>query len=248
MKTSKQWIEHFTVNLKQQRINWEQLPQITETEMDRILPSLQAWQLGETSEGAQLIHAASLYGVKTGDADYLDSVKLFIKEEQKHGHNLGLYLDAIHKPRIRQNWGDTLFRRIRHLNTSMEIFTLTVIIVESAAQLFYRALRDATGCPLLKQICTDILIDEAYHIDFQRERMAIIFNSKTPVRKAFARWGYAIFFFSTALVIWLTHKKAFKAGGIGFNKYIRRMKLKYIKTLYRISFTRTRGIVLPMNA
>jgi hypothetical protein len=53
----------------------------------------------------------------------------------------------------------------------MELWTVAVIIVESTAQIFYQALKDATKCTLLKQICTDILIDEAYHITFQTERL-----------------------------------------------------------------------------
>jgi hypothetical protein len=35
----------------------------------------------------------------------------------------------------------------------METWTLAVIVVESAAQIFYQSLKDATGCRLLKQIC-----------------------------------------------------------------------------------------------
>lgn len=60
----------------------------------------------------------------------------------------------------------------------MELWTLIVLIVESTAQIFYQALKDATNCPLLKQVCTDILIDEAHHITFQTERLALINYSK----------------------------------------------------------------------
>jgi hypothetical protein len=52
-------------------------------------------------------------------------------EEQKHGANLGRYLDGIGKKRIQKDWGDTLFRKVRHLNTSMESWTLV-----SAGRLF----------------------------------------------------------------------------------------------------------------
>ena len=247
MKTSKKWIEHFDANLSLQRVDWDIAPSISENEISTVLRSMQAWQLGETSDGAHLIHASTIYAKKINDPDYVDAVKLFIKEEQKHGNNLGRYLDAIHKPGIRHDWGDTLFRKIRYFNTSMEIWTLAVITVESAAQVFYQSLKNATGCTLLKQICTDILMDEAYHIDFQTERMAIIFDKKSYISKFICKYIYAIFFFGTSLVVWFAHKKLFKAGGTGFKKYMQKMKYKYFKTLYRISFSKIKLNMLPIG-
>jgi len=235
MKTSKEWIEYFKLNAQQKRIEWNLKPEISEKEISCILHSLQAWQLGETSDGAHLISASSKYAQWINDCDYVNAVKLFIKEEQKHGNNLGKYLDAINKPRIQKNWGDTLFRRIRYFNTSMEIWTLAVITVESVAQVFYQSLKDATKCKLLRQICSDILIDEAYHIEFQTERMAIIFKNKAYVSKLISRNIYPIFFFATSFVVWLAHKKAFKAGGVDFKRYMKKMKYKYSKTIYRVT-------------
>jgi hypothetical protein len=238
MRTSKKWIEHFKENAVHQRVDWNLNPVISPAEVSVILKSLQAWQLGETSDGAHLIRAATQYAVKINDSDYVTAVRHFIKEEQKHGNNLGRYLDAIGKPRIKSNWGDSLFRKIRYFNTNMEIWTLAVITVESAAQVFYQSLKNATNCTLLKQICTDILIDEAYHIDFQTERMEIIFKSKFFTSRFISRNIYPVFFFATSLVVWFAHKKLFMAGGTSFKKYICKMKYKYLKTLHRLAFSK----------
>jgi len=231
MHTSNYWIGHFKANATQKRVDWTNGPSITKAEIDTILPSLQAWQLGETSEGKHLLAAATRYAQKIGDVAYIDAVKLFIKEEQKHGSNLGRYLDEIDQPRIKQNWGDTLFRKVRYLNTSMEIWTLAVIVVESAAQIFYQALKDATNCGLLKQICTDILIDEAYHIAFQTERLAIIYHSKSNFSKSWRKTAYKYFFYATSYLVWFGHHGLFKAGGNSFNLFKKKMELKYNKTL-----------------
>lgn len=234
MNTSYKWVLHFTQNLKHQRINWSTTPCITAAEKKAILHSLQAWQLGETSDGSQLLCAATKYAQSINEPAYVDAITLFIKEEQKHGNNLGKYLDAIGEQRIQQNWGDTLFRTIRHINLSMEWWTLAVITVESAAQVYYQCLKDATNCSLLKQVCTDILIDEAYHIDFQVERMKIIYNSKPGGLRWLRKQFYGLFYFTTTLTVWLAHKKVFKAGGNNFKRYFRKMTLKYIKTLGRV--------------
>lgn len=251
MQTSKKWISHFSANATQQRINWQLQPEINKQELDNILASLQAWQLGETSDGSHLIHAATKYAWRINEPDYIKAVKLFIKEEQKHGNNLGRYLDLVEQPRIKQNWGDTLFRKTRYFNTNMELWTLTVITVESTAQVFYQCLKDATGCKLLKQICTDILIDEAYHIDFQLERLYILFRNKSFFKRLMIEKFYFIFYYATILVVWFAHKKLFKAGGVSFINYLRKMKFKYRKTIRRITdsnsgitnvFNRTYGV------
>ena len=221
--TSKFWVDHFTTNLKKKRINWSQKPAISDTDRESVLYSLKAWQLGETSEGAHLLEATRVYAEKIKDVDYLPAMRLFIKEEQKHGANLGRYIDLIGEERLTKDWGDSIFRFIRGFNTSMEMWTITVIIVESAAQIFYQALHDASDCTLLKGICIDIMIDEAHHIKFQNERMHIIFQQKSFYNKAFSIGAYGVLFFGTIHAIWFGHKTALIAGGIDKNEFMRLM-------------------------
>ncbi|WP_428330493.1 ferritin-like domain-containing protein [Mucilaginibacter sp.] len=235
MHSSNYWIKHFKANALQKRINWAQEPNISTDEIETILHSLQAWQLGETSEGKQLIAAAEKYAAKIEEPEYVEAIRLFIKEEQKHGNNLGAYLDNIGKERIKQNWGDTLFRKVRHLNTSMESWTIAVIVVESTAQIFYQSLKDATECGLLKEICTDILIDEAHHITFQTERLAAIYHSKSAYAKSWRKIVYKYFFIGTSLLVWFANKRLFKAGDNTFECYMNKMELKYSKTIKKIT-------------
>jgi hypothetical protein len=225
------WKEHFQTNATKQRVDWNTQARIADSEKEKILYSLKAWQLGETSDGHHLLAAAKKYSLTLNDEVYVEAVELFIKEEQKHGNNLGKYIDAIGEQRLKKDWGDTLFRKIRYLNTSMELWTITVIIVESAAQLFYKALHDATQCPLLKSICNDILIDEAHHIKFQNERMAVIFNRKNFYSKAIALLFYSVLFFATIHAIWFAHHKAFIAGNMDKKQFMQNMYYKFFRSL-----------------
>ncbi len=225
------WHEHFSQNLVKQRIDWSARPEITDQERRSILYSLKAWQLGETSDGRHLMAAARKYAARINDPEYVQAVHLFIKEEQKHGANLGRYIDAIGERRAKRDLGDTLFRKVRYLNTSMELWTIAVIIVESAAQIFYQALHDATKCPLLRQICTDILMDEAHHIKFQNERLHIIFQEKSFYAKAIALAFYSVLFFGTIHAIWFGHHRAFKAGGVDRNEFMRSMCYKFFSSM-----------------
>ncbi len=229
--TSYFWKIHFRDNLAKQRVDWDIQPAITKEEKENILYSLKAWQLGETSEGKHLLAAASKYANRIGDTEYVDAVKLFIKEEQKHGNNLGTYIDRIGEQRAKKDWGDTLFRKVRYFNTSMELWTITVIIVESAAQVFYQCLHDATHCKLLKSVCNDIIIDEAHHIKFQNERMHMIFRDKNFYSKALSLLLYSFLFFGTIHAIWFGHKKAFIAGGVNKKEFMQKMYYKFFSSM-----------------
>lgn len=231
LHTSLYWKNHFRHNLTKRRIDWDLTPTITQEEKQNILYSLKAWQLGETSEGKHLLAAAIKFSKKIKDHEYVEAIKLFIKEEQKHGANLGSYIDIIGEKRAKKDWGDTLFRKIRYFSTSMELWTITVIIVESAAQIFYAALRDATDCKLLRSICQDILVDEAHHIKFQNERMHQIFQQKSFYNKAISIGLYSVLFFTTIHAIWFGHRKAFLAGGVDQKEFFRQMYYKFFRSM-----------------
>ena len=82
MRTSQDWVEHFSANINIQRINWQLTPSLTEDERMNILSSLQAWQLGETSDGSHLLKVSNTYAIKIRDHYYPAAVEFFIKEEQ----------------------------------------------------------------------------------------------------------------------------------------------------------------------
>jgi hypothetical protein len=231
MPSSTFWKSHFETNLAKQRIDWSLLPNITKAEIEAISYSLKVWQLGETSDGKTLTALCEKHALKTNDPDFLISMQLFIKEEQKHGANLGQYIDLIGLPRLRKNWGDTFFRFLRHLNNNLESFTIVVVVAEYAAQVFYQALHDATNCDLLKSISIDILKDEAHHIKFQNQRLLTFFKEKSVYAKAFAVTWYCLFFFGTIHAIWLDHNKALKAGGMNKREFFRMMYQKFFKTI-----------------
>ncbi len=231
IQSSASWKNHFTFNLTKQRVDWTVAPAIMDEQKQNILYSLKAWQLGETSDGRHLLAAARKYAVAVNDPDYVGAVELFIREEQKHGNNLGRYIDLLGEQRPKKDWGDTLFRKIRYFMTSMELWTITVIIVESAAQIFYKALHDASGCKLLKSICNDILIDEAHHIKFQNERLLLIFRRKAFYNKVITVGFYGLLFFGTIHAIWYGHRKAFIAGGLNKSDFMQQMYHKFFRSM-----------------
>lgn len=80
MHNSLYWMDYFSKNLQKQRIDWNVNPSLTPAEKNNILASLQAWQLGETSEGINLINAAEKHARELKDPNYTAAIRLFIKE------------------------------------------------------------------------------------------------------------------------------------------------------------------------
>jgi hypothetical protein len=218
--TSAQWCRYFKRNGRCLRpIPWELGAEATSAELARIAPSLREWQLGETSDGAHLLAAAANYARRINDPVFIDAVRLFIREEQRHGENLGRFLDLAGVPRAGFDWGDWLFRSVRYFLPSMEVWATPVVMVETHALVYYNALRRATSSRVLRTICRQILCDEVPHIRFQCERLAILHRHRAPGWLALTRLGHKLLFTVITLAVWAGHHRALRAGGYRFARF-----------------------------
>lgn len=223
MHDSAYWNGHFTRTLNRTTIDWSLRPSLNPGEHRTVLRSLQAWQLGETSDGAHLLTAATRYARSVGDPDFLGAIKLFIAEEQKHGENLGKYLDLVGVPRLKFDLGDWMFRRVRYLLASIETWTTTVLLVESVAELYYATLAEYAGCPLLRQICREIVYDEAFHIRFQCERLGLILQRRSPFLRSLTQAAQVGLYGCVVASVWLAHRQVFELRGWGFGEFSRKV-------------------------
>ena len=221
-RSSGQWYEHYIRNAAARlRVPWERGAELSPSEKKAIGRSLQAWQLGETSDGRHLLAAARRYARRQEDPLFVEVVRLFIKEEQRHGSELGRFLDVADIPRVRRNWGDSIFRAFRYCLPSMEIWVTVVIMVETLALLFYKAIRAATGSRVLRQICAQILRDEVHHVRFQYERLAILHRRRSGWLKRATCLLHRVLFAGIVLAVWGGHQRALSAGGYSFRSYWR---------------------------
>lgn len=220
--SSSEWHDYFRRNATKQRaIPWENGAEIAEEELKQIANSLCSWQLGETSDGSHLLKAAQKYASVIGDPDFVSVIRLFIAEEQRHGELLGKFLDLAGIERIQSDWGDTLFRAVRYLLPSMELWTTPVVMVETLAMVYYGAIRKASQSTVLRMICKQILSDEVPHIRFQCERLALMHRNRGQWLRWLTLVGHRLFFTCIVLLVWIGHRKAFQAGGVNFSRYWR---------------------------
>lgn len=222
VRTSAEWVSYFEANAARLRATpWHLGDQHMEPGFSQIAASLRGWQLGETSDGSHLLAAARSYAERLGDPTFLDAVRLFIREEQRHGEDLGRCLDLAGVPRAERNWGDSCFRAVRYARPSMETWATPVVMVETHAMVYYDAIRRATASPVLRAVCRQILADEVPHLRFQCERLAILHRERPAGAYALTMLLHRILFAGITLAVWVGHARVFRAAGIGFGKFWR---------------------------
>jgi hypothetical protein len=213
------WVEHFQRSLSRPDIVERGLPnQLTSAEVEAIAASMAEFQLGESSEGRNLISAACRYAKVSGDYDYVCALRLFIAEENRHAQELGRFLDSVGIPRVSASWPDTVFRFLRR-RAGLELSIVVLVTAEIIAKVYYAALRDATGSPVLRRLCEQILRDERHHVIFQSQRVALLRANRSRlsvrIRVALHRFLLA----GTCVVVWRKHGRAMRAGGLAFDTF-----------------------------
>lgn len=220
VRNSSEWVCYFEENATTRRIiPWEFGAGVSDVELAAISASLRGWQLGETSDGSHLLAAARHYAASVGDPDFVDAVRLFILEEQRHGSNLGRFLDLAGVARAESDWGDSVFRTIRYAVPRMEVWATPVVMVETHAMIYYNGLRRATQSPVLRRICEQILADEVAHIRFQCERLAVLHHSRPRWLRSLTMGLHRVLFTGITLAVWVGHRRALRAGGYNFARF-----------------------------
>ncbi len=227
--TSAQWRDHFRRNRDSLlTIPWDTVGELTPAERRTIARSVQIFQKGESGEGRHFLKCATRYADRTGDAEYVDAVRLLIAEEQRHAADLGRFLDLSGIGRIRRNWSNGVFRRLRKL-AGLETIVAVLVAAEIIAKVYYRALYGATTCPALRRLCAQILRDEEAHVRFQCERLELLRRNNPWWLARLKECAHAALFRATCLVVWWTHRPVFIAGGLSLRRYCRQAVIEFRK-------------------
>jgi hypothetical protein len=214
--SSRRWLEHFTLNARRgPKLLWTKGAALDECERRTVADSIRQFQLGESGEGRHLKACAAAYAEASGDADYAAAIAAFVAEEQRHSAMLGQYLDLAGEARLTDSKVDGIFRWLRHL-MGLELSLIVLSTAEVVATVYYRALRDATKCDLLRAICRRILRDEAAHLAFHRDRFLILRAKRSMLTRSVFRLFHHGLLMAALVPVWWCHGRVFRAGGLGF--------------------------------
>ena len=212
---SERWVDHFRINATTpDRIPWADHATLSPAERAAVSGSMREFQLGESSEGRHLQAAADGYALAVGDAYYAVAVRLFIREEQRHAAYLARFLAAEGVALKARTWADSVFRKLRHLGR-LEIAIAVLITAEIIAQVYYLALRRATGSRVLRAICRRVLADEAAHVRFQAERLAALRRKRGDVGLMLSLALQRLLFALALAVVWHNHRAVLRRGRLG---------------------------------
>jgi hypothetical protein len=224
---SRKWLTHFSLrSMTALHVSGNAALQLTEKERDTITPSIQQFQLGEGSRGQRLLERGQRYGRAVNDPFFAGALDIFIKEEQQHSRYLAAFMESQQIPLAERHWVDTVFRQLRGL-AGLELSLTVLVTPELIAVPYYRALRGATGSPILKMICTRILEDEASHLKFQASMLARVASGRLPAMQRALGKLHRLFLLGTIFVVWMEHRAVFAAASYNFRRFRNEALLEY---------------------
>ena len=212
---SRLWLTYFSLNAVAPRgIPWEVGADLSGDEALWVAPSLQEFQLGESSEGRRLLAAASAWAARHDDEELPRVMSLFIAEEQRHAAELGRYL-MLNGHRLRwRTTGDSCFRLLRRFSGRLEVSLSVLLTAEIIGYVYYRALRAGTGSALLRAICETFLRDEAAHLVFHTDQLGRMRRDRSRVGMWITRGMSIALMVTTCVVVWLRHRPALRRCGL----------------------------------
>jgi hypothetical protein len=200
-------------------VPWQRGAELTLRERELIAPSLAEFQQGEGLDGGHFFRCVRVYAARSGDDAYAVAHALFMQEEQRHARDLARFLTLAGIPLLTER---SFFNRLFCWCGGRGGVELTVAIiaqVEVIAQVYYAALRRASGSAVLCRICSQILRDEKQHVRFQAERLAILRRGRPAFLLALTRALDLFLFVCAGLVCWWGHRWVLRAGGSPFARY-----------------------------
>src|SRR6187551_2309086 len=122
MRSSLEWKKYYQENAKSlMEIPWHLGYELNEEEKQAITSSVQDFQTGESSEGRHLIQYAKEHAAQTGDHEYVEAIRVFIAEEQRHARDLAHFMQINAIPLVKTTFTDSVFRKLRQIFGGLEI-------------------------------------------------------------------------------------------------------------------------------
>jgi len=221
-QSSARWSRHFHVNgSRLLEIPWERGAELADRERDRTAGSLAEFQQGEGQKGGHFFRCARAYAERTGDWGYVEAHRLFMAEEGRHARDLARFLVLAGVPLLTEHSWLTRGFCWCGSRGGLERTLQIILMSEIMGQVYYAALRRATGSTVLRRLCTQILRDEHSHVRFQCERLALLRRGRGQLALALTHCLDLALFVAAILCLWCGHRRVLRAGGFGFRAFWR---------------------------
>jgi hypothetical protein len=221
------WLNHFEYHAAHPRHAPHGLPDILRPdEAQLIASSIATFQLGEQSEGRTLLRAAECFASAKKIPNVVRIIELLTREEQRHASLLRAFMLDHRMPVKSADWTDRIFRRVRRVG-GLPLYLSVLIVAELIGNVYYRALESATSCERLQVLCRNIVSDELAHIGFESHLLLSLRAGRGAPSRALLCSIHRVFFASTAIVVWLTHRSVLRRAGHGARSFLRSCAAQY---------------------
>jgi hypothetical protein len=206
-RSNTEWRGYFQQNSRNRMtIPWEQGIGVESNLRQPLIRSLQRFQVGEQGDGKQLRRKAKALG----DPDYLETIELFIKEEQEHARLLACIIHGMDGELLKFHWSDVCFVFLRRL-AGLHLELMVLLIAEMIAKRYYRALHEGTSDPVLQAVFAQIRHDENGHVAFHSDTLHRAFVPLPGWIRALIREGWHVVFNIVCLVVMFDHRSVLRA-------------------------------------
>lgn len=173
--------------------------------------SLARFQAGETGEG-RIVHEIGKVGWSTVDADYRESMRLFIAEEGRHARLLGRAVKSLGGRPAPAAWTEMAFRFGRR---AVGIRTKLIVLwaAEIGAVVGYGALVERLPACGLQVGLTQMIADEHRHLAFHTAFFRRACADRASRLAAEAALTAAVT--AAVAVMWADHRELWGAIGVG---------------------------------
>ena len=217
------WIEHFAQNrLLRPEPSWSAPVAVSREAWKPLLRSLEQFRLGDGGGPASLI-AFDAERFRGSSAEMRRIVDAWFNEEKEHARLLGCAVQRMGGRHIDSHWSFTAFcatRRWLGVEFELQVLLLTEIVSTG----YYRVMRRHVDDEPLREMCGLILRDEAGHVAFHLDRLAV---AGRPGPSVFARlWKLQFWLLghAAATMLWVNHAPGLQALGGTRREYFREVR------------------------
>ena len=172
----KKWHQYFRKNAQSPLRESIDAVSLSEEKIKAFQYSLSIFQLGEAGEGriAKEIDSAIFFGIND---TYRDCLKLFVKEEGKHGRILALMIKSLGGKLIQHNWTESLFSFGRRL-MGIRLKLLVLLATEAVSVVFYKIFIKELPLSGMRAALIEICRDEEFHLRFHQDFFKVRIHTK----------------------------------------------------------------------
>ena len=237
---SSAWIEFFRASAAGRLpLPWDDGPQLTPEDRGAVAATLVRLKRERATDKSYLMRLVHRHAFESGDGDYATAARMMLDERRRHADELGRYVVGVglscEEPLPRANREqDALPLRSRR---AFEAALAEMCREQIVALVAIRVLRRVTRCSLLHAICDRILDDDAHHLAFNAERVALLRrrNQRSPGFLDAAAFRSRVFV--CAISASLLEGGALRAAGWSRLRYIRQCWHESSDVLRRMSPT-----------